>query len=416
MTTRVAVWRGAAAGALTTALVQMPFDAVYGIIAFAPLGREFAPMAVASALIGTVAVNLVATLAGSRNLVLGPRPATTLLVAGLVAALLAHPAIQGADGAPRVSLLLGLVALALALAGVLQVGFGLLKLGSLTKYLPYPVRAGFMNGVGVLLVLGGLRLVVGLPPHGDPTDLRQVLAVLRGDLPWGALLVGAVTMLATLRPPRLRRFALPGPLFGILAGVALFQALALLLPAGMLGSTMSAPGVPALGSVFLTDWSGFLHDAPHSGLAALLLGFALAVAVLASLDTFLVASVMDGVTRSRRNGNRELIAQGLSNVAAGLVGGQPSAPAPIRSLLLHKTGGHSQGSIVLYACLVAATLYLVPGLLALIPMSALGGALIVVGFRWPTNGPVRRRASCSWPRGATRCVPASAGCCSRTMR
>jgi SulP family sulfate permease len=388
---RMHAWRGAFAGALTTALVQMPFDAVYGTIAFAPLGPQFAPIAVASALIGTVVVHVVASLAGSRHMVLGPRPATTLLVAGLVAALLAQPSVRGADGAPIVPLVLALVALGLVAAGLMQVAFGALKLGNLTRYLPYPVRAGFMNGVGVLLVLGGLRLMLGMPPDGDPTDLVEIVEALRRTWPLGALAVGAVTMLGTLRPPHLGRIAPSGALFGILAGIILHQALALFLAPAQLGATMSAAGAPMIGAMLQVDWGHFAGAASLQGLVPLLLGFAMAVALLASLDTFLVTSIMDSVTRTRRDGNRELIAQGLSNIASALAGGQPSAPAPVRTLLNYHAGGHAQASIWLYAGLVAATLFLVPGLLTLIPMSALGGALIVVGCQmadgWTRRAP-----------------------------
>lgn len=385
------VWRGAIAGAVTTALVQMPFDAVYGTIAFAPLGPRFAPIAVASALIGTVIAHVVATLAGSRHMVLGPRPATTLLVAGLVTALLTQPAIRGADGAVAVPLVLALVAAGLVAAGLLQLTFGALKLGNLTRYLPYPVRAGFMNGVGVLLVLGGVRLLLGMPPDGDPTNLAEIVEALRHPLPLGALAVGAVTMLGTLRPPHRGRLAPSGALVGILAGIVLHQLLAVVLSPAQMGTTMSAAGAPMIGAMLHVDWGHFAGAASWRALVPLLLGFAMAVALLASLDTFLVASIMDSVTRTRRDGNRELIAQGLSNIASALAGGQPSAPAPVRTLLNYHAGGHTQASLWLYAALVAATLFLAPGLLTLIPMSALGGALIVVGFQmadgWTRRAP-----------------------------
>ena len=379
--TRAKAWRGAAAGAVTTALVQMPFDAIYGTIAFAALGPRHAPLAVASALVGSIVAHVVATLAGSRHLILGPRPATTLLVAGLVATLLAHPALHDASGAPNLPLLLALVALGLGVAGALQLVFGLLKLGNLTKYLPYPVRAGFLNGVGALLVLGGLPLMFGLPAVSDPFDLHPLLATFERGVPWAALAVGLVTIAATLRPPRIGPFAPPGPLVGLVAGIALHQLLLFAFPAAPLSATLSsvAPSLPGLD--VLGAWGRVFTEAPLRGLGITLLGFAFAVALLATLDTFLVMSVMDGVMRTRRDGNRELIAQGLSNIAAALVGGQPSAPAIGRSLVNLQAGGRSQASIWLYAGLVAATVWLAPNLLHVIPMSALGGALIVAGWQ-----------------------------------
>ena len=375
------VWRGAIVGAVTTALVQMPFDAIYGTIAFAALGPQFAPIAVASALVGSVVANVVATLAGSRNLILGPRPATTLLVAGLVATLLAHPALRGAGGAPDLPLLLALVALGLVMAGALQLVFGLLKLGSLTKYLPYPVRAGFLNGVGALLVLGGLPLLLGLPAVSDPSGVHPLLAAFGRGVPWAALAVGLVTIAATLRPPRFGRFAPPGPLIGMVAGIALHQALSFAFPDAPLSATLSsvAPGLPGIG--VLAEWGRFFTEAPLRGVALTLFGFAFAVALLATLDTFLVVSVMDSAMRTRRDGNRELIAQGLSSIASALVGGQPNAPAIGRSLINLNAGGRTQASVWLYAGLLAATVWLTPGLLQVIPMSAIGGALIVAGWQ-----------------------------------
>lgn len=378
---RAAAWRGAFAGALTTALAQMPFDAIYGTIAFAALGPRHAPMAVASALVGSIVAHVVAMLAGSRHLVLGPRPATTLLVAGLVATLLAHPALHGAGGAPDVPLLLALVALGLAMAGVLQLVFGLLKLGSLTKYLPYPVRTGFLNGVAALLILSGLPLLLGRPAAAGAHVWQPWLDAFANGLPWGALAVGGVTIAAALRPLTIGRFAVPGPLVGIVAGIALHRLLALAAPALPLSETLSAVAPSLPGASVLLDWSRFFTEAPLRSLASTLLAFAFAVALLATLDTFLVMSVVDGVLRIRRDGNRELIAQGLSNIASALVGGQPSAPAVGRSLINLNAGGRTQASHWLYAGLIAATVWLAPGLLHVIPLSALSGVLIVTGWQ-----------------------------------
>jgi len=390
---RAAAWRGAVAGAVTTALAQMPFDAIYGTIAFAALGPHYASMAVASALVGSVVAHVVALLAGSRHLVLGLRPATTLLVAGLVATLLAHPALHGADGAPDVPLLLALVALGVALAGALQLVFGLLKLGSLTKYLPYPVRAGFLNGVAVLLILSGLPLLLGRAAASDAHVWQPWAAALAQGLPWGALAVGLVTtIVAARRPLNVGRFAVPGALAGIVAGILLHRLLGLAVPSWPLSDTLSAVAAAELpGADMLSQWTRIFADAPLHGLAAALLAFAFAVALLATLDTFLVISVVDGRLRIRRDGNRELIAQGLANIACALAGGQPSAPAVGRSLINLNAGGRAPASVWLYAGLVAATVWFAPGLLHLIPLSALGGVLIVTGWQlvdeWSLHAP-----------------------------
>ena len=370
-------WRGAIAGGVTTALVQMPFDAIYGLIAFAPLGAHYAPHAIAGALIGTVAAHVAATLAGSRRLILGPRPATTLLVAGLVAVLLANPLLIGTDGQPDIPLVLSLVALGIVGAGVVQIALGLLKLGTLTAYMPYPVRSGFMNGVGVLLVIGGAALAMG---HSYD-DMMAGLTAIRRVPQWGAVIVGLTTIVATLRPPKLGRFDLPGPLIGMFAGIATYQLLGHLVPDLALGATMDAVAAPLMYASIFHGWSRLASEAPLYSLVGVLLGFAVAIALIATMDVLLVASTMDRTIKFRRNMNRELIAQGLSNIASALVGGQPSAPAIGRSMVNYHAGGRSQRSIWVYAATVAATVTLAPGLLRFIPLSAVGAALIVVGLQ-----------------------------------
>jgi sulfate permease, SulP family len=367
---------GALAGGFTTAMVQMPLDAIYGTMAFAALGPSYAPLAVASALIGSVVAHAAATLAGSRHLVLGPRASTTLLVAGLIATLLAQPELRAA-GPAAVPQALALAALGLAMAGLLQVIFGQLGLGSLTRYLPYPVRAGFLNGVGALLVLSGLRLLFGLPPTPDPSQVGGMLGILQ-EMRGGAVVVGVVTIAATLLSARWRGFA---PLFGLVAGIALHHLLAAFAPALRLSPTLAGVGSPVAGLGVTAEWLHIAGDASLRSLLPLLLGFAFAVALLASLDTFLAGSVMDSVRRTRRNGNRELVAQGISNIASAVIGGQPSAPGISRSMLVLQAGGRSHWGIVVYATLVAATVLFAPNLLHFIPMSAVGGALVVIGWQ-----------------------------------
>lgn len=182
---------GPALRLLAVAWSQVPESAAYGLLALAPLGANLAPQAMALALLGTVLANTVAALTGAGRLVTVPRAALSLLTAGLVAALVAY---RGPAGPLSPTVVLALVAVGLAAAGVLQVLLGALRIGCIVKYTPHPVCGGLMSAVGLLLAVGSLPATLG-SNIGHP--LRAALM----QPPTGALLVAALAMTVTWWPP-----------------------------------------------------------------------------------------------------------------------------------------------------------------------------------------------------------------------
>src|SRR5690606_508218 len=155
------------------ALVQMPVEAAYGVIALAPLGPQYAPIGILSALYSACIGNAVAGLAGSRMMLGGPRTSLTLLVAALCTVLASQPAFQ-ADYGIDLPMVMGFLSLGLMLAGSMQVALGRLRWGSITKYVPCPVRAGLMTGIVLLLVESAWRPMLGVPAElgwGEPARL-----------------------------------------------------------------------------------------------------------------------------------------------------------------------------------------------------------------------------------------------------
>lgn len=364
------------AAALSATLVQLPQDAIYGLLALAPLGPAMAPQVLASTLLGTIVANVVLSLAGSRYLVGGPRAALALLVAGLCASLARAPALQRPDGTLAVERVLAMLALGVALAGVLQLLAGRYRIGQMVKYLPYPVRAGFMTGVGVLLMLGGIAPLLGLPIG---TAWWRDLPALAQQVQPAAIVVGLVTYLVMRAAPLSRRLNVPAPLLGMLAGMALHHALAATW-GGPLGDMLDAPAGGRADVGVLLAWPGLFLDLGTLALLPQLLPFAFAVALLASLETLMSASVVDGLLHRRRDGDRELIAQGWSNLGCALVGGQPSAGATARSLILVQSGGRSRWALWGYTGCYGLMLYVLPQTLSWIPASALGGAFLAIGL------------------------------------
>lgn len=370
---RLPLIRRPAWGGLGTAaaagLAHAPENAAYGLLAFAPLGLAFGPVALLLALLGALVANALGTAFGGGRLAAGPRASLALLSAGTLSALL--PRLPQDAALPWAAV--ALMALALAGAGALQIVFGLLRLGSIVKYTPHPVRIGLTSGVGLLLVLTALPVLLGAGFGG-------ALAPALAQPVWPALVIGGAAlglMALAQRRPGLR---LPPVLVG-LAGAMLLQTLLLA------GGQAAAPalGVPQLAAPWLVQ-PGALGAVLHldRDLAALLAGHALTVAVLCSLDTLLAVSVVDGRLRRARDANRELVAQGLANLAGAGLGGPATSPSIPRSLTLLGEGRPDQGGAVApaaYLACLALVLPLAPLLLGQLPAAAVAGVLLLQGLQ-----------------------------------
>jgi len=377
---------------LTVAWSQAPESMAYGLLALAPLGASLGPQAMAMALLGAVVANGVAALVGAGRLVTAPRAALSLLTAGLVTTLVAH---RGPDGPLPVPVILALVALGLMAAGGLQMLLGALRIGSIVKYTPHPVRGGLMSAVGLLLVMGALPAALG---QGFGQGLLGALS----QPVFGAVLVAGVAMAVSAFAAR-RRLPVPAVLPGLLAGTAVQAALhAVQVPAGPL------VGIPVLAPPWLAQlpgagwWGDLLAQRALLGeLLGPLMVFAATVAALGALDTLLATSIMDGHLRSPRDANRELQAHGLANVLAGLAGGLPNSPSVQRSLALAAVVPASRQSVWIYAAALLGLLLLLPQLLGWLPVSAIGGVLVLQGLQtidpWLWRTPALLRGGSAGP-------------------
>lgn len=364
-------WRqglsGSAAAALT-ALAQAPQNAAYGLIAWAPLGVLYGPTAMALALLGAVAANAVASCVGAGRLVNGPGASLALLTAHLVAGLSAKLAAQG-QSSPVPVVLLSL--LGLVLAGGLQMLFGAFRLGSVVKFTPHPVRVGVTSGVGLLLMLNALPVMVGHEFGSAWTAVfEQPAAAASGVAATAVLAAWGASRLRLGVPPAVAGLAVAALLQALIAGTAASSALGGLI------------GVPTPPSTWVLRSAGvWAHGAALLDRDVLLMvgGYALTVAVLSSLDTLMSASVVDGRWHRSRDANRELVAQGLANMAAAAVGGQPASPSLQRSMALNQHARVHRHGVLLYALTLLVLLLAAPQLFGLLPASAVAGVLLWQG-------------------------------------
>mgnify|MGYP001023287189 CR=1 FL=1 len=334
-------FRGDLFGGLTAGIIALPLALAFGVASGA---------GPAAGLYGAAALGFLAALfGGTSTQISGPTGPMTVVTAAAIVAF-------SGDFASACAVIV--------LAGLFQILFGVLRLGAFVRFIPYPVISGFMSGIGVIILLLQIQPILGAPSVNSPlaaiTHLPQALA----DASIPSLCLALASMaIVFLTPPRISR-VIPSPLIALIA--LSLAAHSLKLPVASIGAIPSGLPAPRLPLFELSQWSRIV-------------GLALALGVLGTIDSLLTSIVADSLTRKRHNSNKELIGQGLGNIAAGLVGGLPGAGATMRTVVNIKAGGTTRVSGMIHAVFLVAVLLGLGPLAAGIPLAVLSGILVKVG-------------------------------------
>jgi SulP family sulfate permease len=359
-------------GGLAAMLVALPAAMAFGVSIFAPLGGSLAAQGALAGILGATALGLVAPLFGGTSRLIS---APCAPAAAVLAALAITFSSQGIS-AGSVLLLLGMVAL---LAGLIQIGLGLLGVGRLIRFIPFPVVSGYLSGVGLIIIGSQIPKFLGLPGG------THLLAALRAPSSWmwQPILVGSIVIATMVLVPRLTR-AIPAAILALLAGVASYLGLAWMDPALMsihdnpllVGALAQGGG---LGEMLQQQW----HSATSldASKIALILLPSLTLAALLSIDTLKTCVVVDAMTNTHHDSNRELVGQGLGNIASSVVGGIPGAGTMGASLINISSGGTTRISGFMAGVFSLLAFLLLSPLIAWVPVSALSAILIVIGVR-----------------------------------
>ncbi|MDF1562569.1 MAG: sulfate permease [Deltaproteobacteria bacterium] len=301
-----------------------------------------------------VAGFLISALGGSRVQIGGPTGAFIVIVYGIVQQF-------GYDG----------LVVATLLAGVMLVLLGLSGLGAMIHFVPYPVTVGFTAGIALVIASSQVRDLLGLSMEAPPADFLEKVAAYAehlGSTNPSALLLGAATVLLVVGWPRVTH-KVPGSLVAIVACTALAQLADL--PVETIGSRFggvpTALPVPHLPRV---DWET----------VRMLFSPAIAIALLAAIESLLSAVVADGMTGHRHRPDAELVAQGVANIGSALFGGIPATGAIARTATNIKSGGRTPVAGIVHALTLLAIMLLFGKWASLIPMPVLAGILLVVAY------------------------------------
>ncbi|WP_425298190.1 SulP family inorganic anion transporter [Nocardia brasiliensis] len=329
---------------LIVALVALPLALGFGISSGLGAAAGLATAVVA----GIVA----AVFGGSRFQVSGPTGAMTVVLVPIF-----HR--HGGSGVLAVGLMAGLVLVVLAVAGV----------GRVVRYMPAPVIEGFTAGIAVVIALQQFPSALGIT-HAEGEKVWQVaIDALRQYIsgPHHLTLVTALTVAAIMLIGGRWLPKLPFALIAVAAATVAARLFDLdLAPIGALPAGLSAP---TLGFVHLDQLGSLLAPA-------------MAVAALAALESLLSATAADSMAvGTRHNPDRELLGQGLANIAAPLFGGVPATGAIARTAVNVRSGARTRLAALTHAVILAAIIYLAAPLVADIPLAALAGVLLATTVR-----------------------------------
>lgn len=366
--------RGDFLGAGAAAVVTIPLSIAYGLLAFAPLGSGFAAQAVLIGVFSAFITGLTASLLGGASiLITAPTAPLTLVVSSITGALVASPLLAGIPS-PE-SLILALLALSVLTGGLVQIAFGFLRLGNLVKYVPYPVMAGFMNGIALLLILKQIRPLAGVD-YGTP--LTRIVSQ-PGIINSLTLLVGLAT-LAIILLGRSKFRSLPGSFAGLVGGTAFYYGIRLVYG--------SSAAIPTIGRIDVTAIrpAAFQDLAARAGsvdMALLLPGLLVAgvmIGLVGSMESLLSKVVSDDLTGTTSSSNAALIGQGSGNVLAALIAGLPGAGSIPKTMSNYRSGGRTRLSSILSPILVVLVVGALGPLISLVPLAVFSAIVVAIGI------------------------------------
>lgn len=305
-----------------------------------------------------VAGFIISVFGGSKVQIGGPTGAFIIIIYGIIQ----QYGIQG-------------LTIATLMAGVFLILFGLLRLGTIIKYIPYPIVVGFTSGIAVTIFTTQIKDLFGLTVDKMPGDFIEKWIVYIQNLGtadiWCAI-VGILSVVIISITPRFSK-KIPGSLIAIIV---------MTVAALLLKNFAGVGSIETIGDRFTINAQ--LPDAQLPGLTwdtiKSLVSPALTIAILGAIESLLSATVADGVIGDRHNSNTELIGQGIANLATPLFGGIPATGAIARTMTNINNGGKTPVAGIVHAIvLVLIFLFLMP-LAQYIPMACLAGVLVVVSY------------------------------------
>lgn len=420
--------RGDFLGGLTAGIVALPLALAFG---------DQTALGAMAGLYGAIAIAILAALfGGTATQVSGPTAPMTVVSAAVIASSITE------SGAETIGEAMPIIIATFFLAGLIEMIFGIIKLGKYIRYIPYPVVSGFMSGIGIIIIITQLFPLLGYNPSVDTEMVQQRLPhaeeqilenILREEERTGLItgtlseedlrntlrdfqqvtqveiqaeaqkmtrreISGSVGTIKNLTRP----FAFEGGVnypnlilailtILIIYGFKRIKAISKVLPSSLVALVLMTGvaffffrgQVPVIGDVesgLPALQLGFFPAYFNSGMLGTIVEFAFTLAALGAIDSLLTSVVADNLTKTKHDSNQELIGQGIGNMGAALIGGLPGAGATMRTVINANSGGKTKLSGIFAGVFLLAVLLGLGPIVAYIPKGVLAGILFTVGI------------------------------------
>ena len=306
-----------------------------------------------------VAGFIISVFGGSKVQIGGPTGAFIVIISGIIT----EYGIQG-------------LMIATLMAGVFLVLMGIFRLGTVIKYIPYPIIVGFTSGIALTIFTTQVKDLLGISIQGAvPADFISKWSIYfqnLGSIDMWSTLVGLASIALIILTPKVSK-VIPGSLVAI---IMLTAVVAILKSYGM------ATGVDTIGDRF--NITSEMPDPKIPEMSWLtikgLISPAITIAILGAIESLLSATVADGIIGDRHNSNQELIGQGLANIISPVFGGIPATGAIARTMTNINNGGKTPVAGIVHAVVLLAVFIFLMPLAQYIPMACLAGVLVVVSY------------------------------------
>ncbi len=349
---------------------------------------QFTTDIVAGIIVGVIAIPLAISFGIASGV--GPTEGlVTAIIAGLIISALGGTKVQiGGPTGAFIVIIYGVIQqyglngllIATIMTGIMLIIMGVVKLGSVIKFMPYPIIVGFTGGIAITIFSTQMNDLFGMGISGVPANFIEKWTCYAhhiSDINWISFAVGIVSILIITLTPKISK-KIPGAFFAIVIMTIvcwLLRNYAGIDSVKTIGDLYELPeGLPSL-SVPKMDGDGNLLDT-----ITMLLPVAFTMAMLGAIESLLSAMVADGVIGDKHNSNTELIAQGVANLVVPFFGGIPATGAIARTMANINNGGRTPVAGIVHTIVLLLVLLFLGALVGAIPMPCLAGVLIVVSY------------------------------------
>lgn len=336
------IFAGDVLGSLNSAIVALPQALAFGVAT---------GFGASAGVWGAIILCFIAGLIGSKvPLVSGITGPVTIVIASIMAAL-------NAD--------ISSVILVIFMAGILQIILSLTSLPAIVKYVPYPVISGFMNGIGVIIIIMQINPLLGCPVMSNTITSISAFFKNLHTINYDALLIGVITLVIVFAIPKKFNKIIPGQAIALVICTLLSMKLGL--------------NVDKISNISIT----FPHlTLPKADLHAVITYFhyAVTLAIVLSSESLLTVLVADSLLKTKTPTKGMLLGQGVGNMVCALTGSLPGSAATMRTVAAINTGSSTKLTAVINPLILMFLLFKLSGFVAEIPLAVLAGILIKIGY------------------------------------